>query len=232
MDRVARRGLVTAMVAGGVLASAGCARADSGAGATAAGSPGVQSGNTVQAPVDVPVNVCGDTVDVAGLLDPASGTSCTNPSPDDPAAAATGGSGPVSAPAATAAQRSDGVRAASHSAGSPRALSGNTLELPVPIPVDASGASVNVVGVGDPASGTTSVNGPATPPPPAHLPIPAPPNEPAPTASVPSPAEPATAAPELAHTGASGLGLAGAASAALLVGGSVLYRRAKAAGRR
>ncbi|GAA3291047.1 hypothetical protein GCM10020295_06880 [Streptomyces cinereospinus] len=42
------------------------------------GSPGVISGNTVQLPVHVPVNVCGNTVNVVGLLDPAAGNRCAN----------------------------------------------------------------------------------------------------------------------------------------------------------
>ncbi|NUP37768.1 MAG: chaplin, partial [Streptomyces sp.] len=69
------------MVAGGVLAAAGYAQADSAARGDAAGSPGVLSGNTVQVPVHVPVNACGDTVDVAGLLDAAAGAACA----DEPA---------------------------------------------------------------------------------------------------------------------------------------------------
>ena len=44
----------------------------------AAGSPGVLSGNTVQVPVHVPVNVCGNTVNVVGLLNPAFGNHCAN----------------------------------------------------------------------------------------------------------------------------------------------------------
>ena len=51
----------------------GYAHADSGAQGCATNSPGVLSGNTVQAPVDVPVNVCGNTVNVVGLLNPAIG---------------------------------------------------------------------------------------------------------------------------------------------------------------
>ncbi|WP_330342921.1 chaplin [Streptomyces sp. NBC_00557] len=53
--------------------------ADSTAGGTSSGSPGVLSGNTVQAPVDVPVNVCGNTVNVVALLNPAFGNSCDSP---------------------------------------------------------------------------------------------------------------------------------------------------------
>ncbi|MGW0765612.1 chaplin [Streptomyces sp. NPDC002676] len=41
-------------------------------------SPGVFSGNVVQFPVDVDANVCGNTIGLVGLLDPAFGTFCSN----------------------------------------------------------------------------------------------------------------------------------------------------------
>lgn len=44
----------------------------------AAGSPGVLSGNVIQVPIHVPVNVCGNTVNVIGLLNPAFGNTCVN----------------------------------------------------------------------------------------------------------------------------------------------------------
>jgi LPXTG-motif cell wall-anchored protein len=40
------------------------------------------------------------------------------------------------------------------------------------------------------------------------------------------------AAPSLAHTGAAGVGWAGGAGAALVLGGAVLYRKARPAARR
>ncbi|MCA1217418.1 chaplin [Streptomyces sp. 8L] len=65
--------------AGAVLAGgAGMAAADAGAGAAAVGSPGVLSGNVIQVPVHVPVNLCGNTVDVIGLLNPTFGNTCAN----------------------------------------------------------------------------------------------------------------------------------------------------------
>jgi hypothetical protein len=68
-----------AAVTGGlVLAGAGMAVADSGAQGAAVGSAGVISGNTIQVPVHVPVNLCGNTVSVVGLLNPASGNYCAN----------------------------------------------------------------------------------------------------------------------------------------------------------
>ncbi|WSZ45025.1 chaplin [Streptomyces sp. NBC_00190] len=64
-----------------LLGGAGLASAHGG-GATAdgiaAGSPGVGSGNLLQIPVDVPVNVCGNTVNVIALLSPAFGNTCVN----------------------------------------------------------------------------------------------------------------------------------------------------------
>ncbi|MEU9991224.1 chaplin ChpH [Streptomyces sp. NPDC048045] len=72
--------IVAAAVATGglVLAGAGMAAADSGAQGAAVHSPGVVSGNVVQVPVHVPVNVCGNTISVIGLLNPAFGNTCIN----------------------------------------------------------------------------------------------------------------------------------------------------------
>ena len=65
-----------AVTSGLVLAGAGMAVADSGAQGAAVGSPGVISGNTIQVPVHLPVNVCGNTVDIIALLNPSFGTTC------------------------------------------------------------------------------------------------------------------------------------------------------------
>ncbi|MFF4016770.1 chaplin ChpH [Streptomyces sp. NPDC001544] len=67
-----------AATGGLVLAGAGLAVADSGAHGAAVHSPGVASGNVVQVPVHVPVNVCGNTISVIGLLNPAFGNTCVN----------------------------------------------------------------------------------------------------------------------------------------------------------
>lgn len=82
MRQVARKGILTAVATGSVLAStAGYAYASANADGVAAGSPGVGSGNAVQVPVDAPINVCGNTVDVVGLLNPAYGNQCGNSAP-------------------------------------------------------------------------------------------------------------------------------------------------------
>jgi hypothetical protein len=44
----------------------------------AIGSPGVLSGNVIQVPVSIPVNVCGNTINVVGILNPAAGNTCLN----------------------------------------------------------------------------------------------------------------------------------------------------------
>lgn len=67
-----------ALAGGVVLAGAGLAVADSGAQGAALNSPGVVSGNTVQVPVHVPVNACGNTISVVGLLNPSFGEYCVN----------------------------------------------------------------------------------------------------------------------------------------------------------
>ena len=67
-----------AATGGLVLAGAGVAVADAGANGAAVHSPGVLSGNVVQAPIHVPVNVCGNTVSVIGLLNPTFGNTCIN----------------------------------------------------------------------------------------------------------------------------------------------------------
>ncbi|MEU9719821.1 chaplin [Streptomyces sp. NPDC047976] len=64
-----------AMMAAGV---ASPAMADATAGGIAKDSPGVLSGNLVQVPVHIPVNVCGNTAQLVGLLNPAFGNTCVN----------------------------------------------------------------------------------------------------------------------------------------------------------
>ena len=71
--------VAAAAITGGlVLAGAGMAVADSGAQGAALNSPGVLSGNAIQVPIHIPVNACGNTVSVIGLLNPAFGNTCVN----------------------------------------------------------------------------------------------------------------------------------------------------------
>ncbi|WP_431038931.1 chaplin [Streptomyces sp. P6-2-1] len=78
MSRIAKTAAVLAGTGALVAAGAGLAAADAGAEGLAAGSPGVLSGNAVQVPVHIPVNLCGNTIDVVGLLNPAFGNTCAN----------------------------------------------------------------------------------------------------------------------------------------------------------
>lgn len=70
-----------AAVAAGAIMALGLATpaiADSGAVGGASGSPGVLSGNVVQIPIHVPINVCGNSVGVIGALNPALRNTCLN----------------------------------------------------------------------------------------------------------------------------------------------------------
>ncbi|MFE9921992.1 chaplin family protein [Streptomyces sp. NPDC005774] len=142
MRQVTRKGLMTVAAASGVLAAAagGVAHADSGAQGAAKGSPGVLSGNSLQAPVHVPVNVCGNTVDAVGVLNPSVGNSCANQ-----------GGSPSSG--------HGGAQADGYTADSPGVASGNRIEAPVHIPVNVCGNSVNVIGLGNTALGNDCANG-------------------------------------------------------------------------
>ncbi|MFF9404112.1 chaplin [Streptomyces anandii] len=225
-------------VASGAMAVGGTAYADSAADGAASGSPGVVSGNSVQVPVDVPVNLCGNTVDLVGLLNPAMGNSCANhgaASAGDKDSSRSGQHGPSASgrhgspvsgrhgsPVSrnTGSTTSGGATAAGVTQDSPGVLSGNGLQLPVHLPVNVSGNSVNAVGVGNPVFGNESVNGP-------HV---------SPTSEPRVHHQPATQvhrstvvrqrpAPTLAHTGAEMPWAPAAASLISLTAGAVLYRR-------
>ena len=218
MRRLTRNGVIAVAAASGAMAMTVPAYAGSGADGSTAGSPGVVSGNTVQLPVHVPVNVCGNTLNVVGLLNPAAGNTCANE--DEGRAGRPGTSG----------------RAVAEAGGkdSPGVVSGNGVQLPVDLPVNLTGNSVNVVGIGNPSTGNQSSNTPGDQRPvrPQHPPEPAPertpPSRPEP-APEPAPHSGPRAVPHatgaLAHTGTDHTLQAVAASVALVAGGVVLRRR-------
>ncbi|MEU1284684.1 chaplin [Kitasatospora sp. NPDC005856] len=299
------------MATGSVLAStAGYAYAGGAeAQGVAAGSAGVVSGNSVQVPIQVPINACGNTVDVIGLLNPSYGNRCANvnggggqhaskPAHSDQSGQSSqsgqhgGGSGVTGAghdgrdsrvdgsaadgrqgstvpgtavpgattlPAAAAPGTAvPGASASGVAAGSPGVLSGNSVQAPVDVPVNACGNSVNVVGAANPAFGNHCANVEEVVPPPAPKPNPKPVEgcvEVCPTppkvsseevtnvsrnSTPPVKAEAAVVAPakavaktppqgpQLASTGAGGVELLGGVGLALMLGGGVLYRRARA----
>ncbi|MFJ1703315.1 chaplin [Kitasatospora sp. NPDC088346] len=78
MQNVKKAALLSATAAGLVLGAAGGASASSSAEAVVTNSPGVVSGNSIQIPVHVPVNLCGNSINVIGALNPAFGNSCAN----------------------------------------------------------------------------------------------------------------------------------------------------------
>ena len=69
---------LAAATGGLMMVGTGVASAESTAHGSAQDSPGVASGNNVQVPVHVPVNVCGTTVSVIGILDQAIGNYFVN----------------------------------------------------------------------------------------------------------------------------------------------------------
>ncbi|MEV5350273.1 chaplin [Streptomyces achromogenes] len=228
MRRATRNGVIAVAAASGAMAvalpvSAAFAADGAGARGTAAGSPGLISGNGIQLPVDVPVNVCGNTVDIVGLLNPAMGNACANTGK-----ARADGPGHGGAPS-----RSGGATAHGGTADSPGVVSGNGIQLPVDLPVNITGNTVDVVGVGNPVFGNQSVNGPGDTHRPAphtparHTPAPKPraPKPQPPTRTHPAPHAPSPTVSALAHTGADATAPAAAGSAALIIAGALLYRR-------
>ncbi|MFI8288986.1 chaplin [Streptomyces sp. ms191] len=78
MSRITKAVVLTVGVAASVAGATGVASADSLAEGAAVKSPGVLSGNVLQVPVHVPVNLCGNTVSVIGALNPTFGNTCVN----------------------------------------------------------------------------------------------------------------------------------------------------------
>lgn len=215
-----------------------------GDGATAVGgtegSPGVASGNTVQAPVHAPVNACGNNVTAVGALNGTYDNTCANLSEDDHSKKAADrsvepahegyGSG-------TSHSESGGAHAVGAAKGSPGVLSGNVVQAPIDLSLNACGNSVNLVGLLNDASDNTCVNEAGyekekekerdkeKPEPPTKVKTPPTRDEEPPAEEVPG------NPPHLAETGSDGMLVASAAGAALLTGGAMLYRRGRAARR-
>lgn len=236
MRQIHRKGLATVMLTGGALAMAGYAHADSHADGGAADSPGELSGNTAQVPVKDPVEACGDTVKAVGLLNPAAGKSCANPSHSGQRHSGehdkSGGH-----QASGTHRTSGGATVEGASRDSSGVLAGNGVQRPVVLPATVTGNSVNVVGTLNPAFGNSSdncdkppvsppkaVTPPVSPPKAVTPPKVTPPKEVKPYAPTPRNLAPTQA---LAHTGAGPVAYAVPAGAALLLGGVLLYRRSR-----
>lgn len=216
MRRVTRNGVLAVAAVSGAMAVTAPVYADSAADGSAAGSPGVISGNTIQLPVHVPVNVCGNTVNVVGILNPAAGNTCVNEDSGGDGASAPGG-----------ATSEGGATAEGGGKDSPGVISGNGVQLPVHLPVNVSGNSVSVVGVGNAAAGNESVNDSGDEP--VHPDRPAEPKPGTPPKGHPGPEAAPDVRPDdvasLAHTGTDQMLPVVVGSTALVLGGAALYRR-------
>jgi hypothetical protein len=69
---------LVAATGGLVMVGAGMANAEATANGSAQDSPGLVSGNNIEVPIHIPVNACGITVSVIGILDQAFDNHCTN----------------------------------------------------------------------------------------------------------------------------------------------------------
>lgn len=76
--KVSKAAAVLVATSGLLLAGAGVANASAGASGAATNSPGVISGNVIQVPIHIPINLCGNSIDVIGVLNPAFGNVCVN----------------------------------------------------------------------------------------------------------------------------------------------------------
>jgi small secreted domain DUF320 len=78
MNKMGKVAFIVAAGGGLAFAGAGGAMANADSDAAAVGSPGVVSGNNIQVPIHIPINLCGNTIDIIGVLNPAFGNVCVN----------------------------------------------------------------------------------------------------------------------------------------------------------
>ncbi|MGW6058806.1 chaplin [Streptomyces sp. NPDC055189] len=184
--------LATAAAATSILSLSGSNAFAADGNAVAAGSPGVLSGNSVQAPVEVPVNACGNTADVVGAANPTFGNNCANNGSSThhhasaPARVPTQERTSSSTSGSTSGRADDGPRHSSAPArhthtrpdmhagtqsvadgdavGSPGVGTGNNAKAPADVPVKACGNTVDVIGLLSPAMGNGCDAGAPTPP--------------------------------------------------------------------
>jgi hypothetical protein len=128
-----KRRVVLGMTTGGLLMT-GLGMANAQADTTASGgtahSPGIGSGNTIQLPINAPINVCGNQLDVIGILNSVTGNSCEN--------------------------KGSGSTSASGSAkGSPGVGSGNLIQIPINAPINVCGNQLDIIGIGDTVHGNS-----------------------------------------------------------------------------
>ncbi|NUR63260.1 MAG: DUF320 domain-containing protein [Catenulispora sp.] len=116
-----------ACVNGGPHALPGTVAGASAAAATA-GSRGIADGNIVQVPVQAPLDICGDTLNVIGADNPALGNLCVN-------------------------HTRGGAAAVGIAHGNRGLATGNVAQVPVNLPAEACGITAGLIGTGNPALG-------------------------------------------------------------------------------
>ncbi|WP_086558657.1 chaplin [Streptomyces africanus] len=231
MRQTLSKGAFAAAAATGILSLYGSpALADSDASGVAKDSAGVLSGNNVQVPVDVPINLCGNTVNVLAALNESFGNVCRNGSHKG---------------------KGSGTDASGVAKGSSGVGSGNVVQVPIEVPVNVCGNNVTGLGFFNEAAENSCHNGSSggygseddtskpsdedrTVPPAKDRPTPHDeekpdsPSAPEEDGKAPStPEEESGRPPQLAETGSEALVAASVASAALMAGGVMLYRRGR-----
>jgi len=117
--------------------SAGGSKSGSSASASTSHSGGILSGNTIQAPINAPLEVCGNQAIAIGLKNTVHGTTCPAPGSGDGAGSSGGG-----ANATAVTDHSGGI------------LSGNVIQAPVNLPINACGNQANVIAAKDKVTGS------------------------------------------------------------------------------
>lgn len=135
MQGFAKKGLFLTAVASGLLVGgSGFAYADSSATGSTSNEDGSLSGNTAEAPIDAPIQVCGDTANGIAALDEAKDDDCTDSTDLD----------------ATATADTKDIEGSG---------SGNIAEVPVNIPTEVCGDTVNGGALLDPAKDDNCTEG-------------------------------------------------------------------------
>jgi ChpA-C len=215
MHYLTKRRVALGMTTGGLLITGlgvSAAHADTSATGETSHSPGVGSGNLIQLPINAPINVCGNQLDVIGILDSVTGNSCENRGGGSTSASGHSngspgvGSGnliqvPINAPVNVCGNQLDVIglgnsdagnscenhgggstTASGSSNGSPGIIAGNVLQVPINAPVNVCGNQVDVIGILDSVTGNSCENnGHGRPPQPSPSPTPPPTPTPTPT---------------------------------------------------
>ncbi|MEU4997356.1 chaplin [Streptomyces sp. NPDC021622] len=242
MRQAINKGMLTAAAATSILSLSGASAFAADADGAASDSPGILSGNSVQAPVDVPANACGNSVNAVAAANRATANSCANSGGSTAPRERPDKTEPTAGTKATAA-RGEAKK-------SPGVLVGNSVQslLEEGTPHLPRTARVPKQSDGQDRAMRHTSSSPAvterSEPSPAGAPADGKDRAMRHTSSSPAVTEPSEPSPAgapgpqvrdvLAATGSDEnlLAAAAAGSAALMIGGGILYRRGGAASRR